>query len=55
VDKALPPDADEFVRPRRALLLLIGPLVGLLVACLVIALATRPPPGALGRGSRGRL
>ena len=54
VDKALPPDADEFVRPRRALLLLIGPLVGLLVACLVIALATRPPPGALGRASRGR-
>jgi uncharacterized protein involved in exopolysaccharide biosynthesis len=43
VDQALPPDADEFVRPRRALLLLIGPLVGLLVACLVIALATRAP------------
>jgi uncharacterized protein involved in exopolysaccharide biosynthesis len=38
VDHALPADADDFIRPRRAMLLVIGPVAGLLLAFLVVVL-----------------
>ena len=36
VDHALPPDADDFVSPKRLLLVVCGPLVGLLLGCLAV-------------------
>jgi uncharacterized protein involved in exopolysaccharide biosynthesis len=49
VDHALPADADDPVRPKKLLLLVAGPLVGLLLAILAILAAGEPP----ARGARG--
>ncbi len=46
VDSALPADADDFVRPRRTLLIALGPVVGLLLCVLATLLFVRSPNDA---------
>jgi uncharacterized protein involved in exopolysaccharide biosynthesis len=42
VDHALPPDADDPLRPKKLLMFVAGPLVGLLLGVLLVLMASSP-------------
>jgi uncharacterized protein involved in exopolysaccharide biosynthesis len=46
VDHALPADADDPERPKKLLMFVAGPLVGLLLGVLLVLVAGPPPPPA---------
>lgn len=48
VDRALPPDRDDLVRPRKGLMFVLGPLVGLLFGAAVVLIW---PASLLRRGN----
>lgn len=56
IDRAMVPDKDDAVSPKRAILLLLGPLVGtgIGVILIVLSIALRyPRPGEHSRGNEG--
>jgi uncharacterized protein involved in exopolysaccharide biosynthesis len=64
VDHAVPPDRDDRLRPNKVLLLVVGPVLGLVVGVIGVLLTGslanarrsqgRPMPAALSSGSRAR-